>query len=213
MVSAVVPESGGGSEFFKKRSGMLDRGPGRGFEPGRGGFGRDEKGAPQALLLEARSPREQKPSSALPTAPSCGVWDSSGPRGERPRGGSPGYRDHPCRVRAWCLPCFPAPQVPDVPGPRRPRMNGRRVRPPRQDGDARLCQLGPRRPPTGLKTKAGPGSHGRGGREKRRGPRFAWTPLCVEGASCPEPSPGGLAYRCLHNLDFPWGTAAWLLTF
>lgn len=198
---------------FKKRSGMLDRGPGRGFEPGRGGLGRDEKGAPQALLLEARSPREQKPSSALPTAPSCGVWDSSGPRGERPRGGSPGYRDHPCRVRACCLPCFPAPQVPDVPGPRRPRMNGRRVRPPRQDGDARLCQLGPRRPSPGLKTKAGPGSHGRGRREKRRGPRFAWTPLCGEGASCPEPSPGVLAYRCLLSLDFPWGTAAWLLTF
>lgn len=213
MVSAVVPESGGSPEFYKKGSGMLDRGPGRGFEPGRGGLGRDEKGAPQALLLEARSPREQKPSSTLPTAPSCGVWDSSGPRGERPRGGSPRYRDHPCRVRACCLPCFPAPLVPDVPGPRRPRMNGRRVRPPRQDGDARLCQLGPRRPPPGLKTKAGPGSRCRGRREKRRGPRFAWTPLCGEGASCPDPSPGGLVSRCLHSLDFPWGTAAWLLTF
>lgn len=110
---AVVPS-------FKKGSRMLNRGPGRGFEPGRDGLGQDEKGAPQALLLEARSPREQKPSSALSTAPSCGVWDSSGQRGERPRGGSPGYRYHPCRVRACYLPCFPTPLVPDVPGPRRP---------------------------------------------------------------------------------------------
>jgi hypothetical protein len=39
--------------------------------------------------------------------------------------------------------------------PQRARMNGRRVRPPRQDGDARLCQPGPRRPRAGRKTKAG----------------------------------------------------------
>lgn len=163
------------------------------------------KGAPQALLLEVGSPREQKPSSALPTAPSCGVWDPAGPRGERPRGGSPGLQQSPllgagpAPYRASRLPWFPA--------PRASRMNGRRVRPPRQDGDARLCQLGPRQPtPPGLKTKAGPGGRG-------RGPRFAWTPLCGEGTSCPESSPGGLAFPCLHSLGFPWGTVAWLLTF
>ncbi|MEJ1273283.1 hypothetical protein NN561_004146 [Cricetulus griseus] len=98
-----------------------------------------------------------------------GVGPGRAARGERARGGSFGCSHHPCRVRARCLPRFPAPLVPAFPAPSAPRMNGRRVRPPRQDGDARLCQLGPRRPPPGLKTKAGPGGRRRGRRGKAPG--------------------------------------------
>lgn len=70
---------GGGPEF-QEGNGMQGWGPGRRFEPAwvaKAGM----QGAPQALLLAARSPREQKPSSALRTAPSCGAWDTAGRAG------------------------------------------------------------------------------------------------------------------------------------
>lgn len=71
-----MPDPGGGPEF-KKGNGMQGWIPGHRLEPmwvAKAGM----PGAPQALLLAVGSPREQKPSSALRTAPSCGAWDPAG---------------------------------------------------------------------------------------------------------------------------------------
>lgn len=52
-----------------------------------------------------------------------------------------------------------------------------------------------------------------GAEENAPGSWVRLMPLCWEGMSCPEHSEGGLAFPCFHSFGFPWGTAAWLLTF
>lgn len=96
---------------LKKGSGMQARA--RVGDPSLGGTAWARmSGAPQALLLAAGSPREQKLNSALPTAPSCGAWDPVGPRAELNPGGSPGFGGHPCRTPAYRLPRSPLPRLP-----------------------------------------------------------------------------------------------------
>lgn len=109
-------------------------------------------------------PRGNK-SRALPSGPRlpAGRGTRLGARGAD-TGRVSRIRPSPLPGAGLPLPSFPAPLAAGVPGPRRPQMNGRRVRPPRQDGDARLCQPGPRRPLPGLKTKAGSSGRCRGKR-------------------------------------------------
>jgi hypothetical protein len=96
---------------FKKGNGMQGWGSGRRFEPGwlaKVGM----PGEPQALLLAAESPREQKPSSALRTAPSCGAWDSAGRAGSGHGASLLDSAINPCRVRAYG---YQASQLPSLP--------------------------------------------------------------------------------------------------
>lgn len=141
---------------------MQGWGPGRRFEPewvAKAGM----QGAPQALLLAARSPREQKPSSALRTAPSCGAWDTAGRAGSG-HGAGLGFGHHPCRVRALPLPSFPAPLAAVVPWPQSPANEWA----PRPAAATRWrCPpLSARTAPSapGQKTKAGSGGRCRGKR-------------------------------------------------
>lgn len=155
-----MPGPGGGPEF-QEGNGMQGWGPGRMFEPewvAKAGM----LGAPQALLA-ARSPREQKPSSALRTAPSCGAWDPAGRAGSGHGAGLSDSAITPavCGPTATELPsslgcgCY-WPQAPANEWAPRPAAATRWRCPPLS---ARTAPSAP-----GLKTKAGSGGRCRGKR-------------------------------------------------